>query len=289
MFNPVISEKNKKLINEYRLKLSQFLEMMGRSWRLILGVVLFSIFVSFIVTLILPKKWEASATLQIAKLPSLAGDITSVEDSLQSVENINQLGFKEKILHNLQLPTNQGQDQRSDILLDTLIASPIKNKEWINISVSAYSQKDALKSIQTAIAELQAMHAPMTTPTKNRLSKELQTVNQGLSTTNNNISALNHQMSRGRVYSAATHLLKAKESRKRALQLQQAQLNTHLALIDELATKPINPINNPDKETFPDRIVFLILGALLGLLSGIGIAWWKARKAQRAFQPEKPA
>ena len=278
MFNLALSETNKKLINEYRLKLSQFLEMMRRSWRLILGVVLFSIFAAFVLTLILPKKWEASATLQIAKLPSLAGDITSVEDSLQSVENINQLGFKEKILHNLQLPTNQGQDQRSDILLDTLIASPIKNKEWINISVSAYSQKDALKSIQTAIAELQAMHAPMTTPSINRLNKELQTVNQSLSIVNNNISALNRQMSRGRAYSAATKLLQAKESRRRALELQQAQLNTHLSLIDELSTKPIYPINNPDKPIFPNRIVFLILGALLGLFAGCGIVRWKDKK-----------
>ena len=275
MFNLVISEKNKKLINEYRLKLSNFLEKMGRSWRLILGVILVSIFVSFVVTLILPKKWEASATLQIAKLPSLAGDITSVEDPLQSVKNINQIRFKEKTLNDLQLPTIKGQDQRSDILLDTLIARPIKNKEWINISVSAYSQQEALKSIQTAITELQAMHAPLTTPSKNRLSQELEIVNQSLSTINNNISALNHQMSRGRVYSAATNFLKAQESKKRALQLQQAQLNTHLSLIDELSTKPIHPIINSDKPIFPNHVVFLILGTLLGLLAGCGIASWK--------------
>ena len=278
MFNLVLSETNKKLINEYRLKLSQFLEMMRRSWRLILGVVLFSIFVSFVLTLILPKKWEASATLQIAKLPSLAGDITSVEDHLQSVENINQIGFKEKVLKDLQLPTNKGQDQRSDILLDTLIASPIKNKEWINISVSAYSQQDALKSLQTAIAELQAMHAPMTAPTKNRLNKELQTVNHNLSLTDNDVSALSQQVSRGGVHSGAKYLLGVKSSARRALQLQQDQLNTQLSLIDELSTKPIYPINNPDKQTFPNRIVFLILGALLGLLAGSGIAWWKDKK-----------
>ena len=275
MFNSVISETNKKLINQYRLKLSQFLEMIGRSWRLILGVVLFSIFISFVLTLILPKKWEASATLQIAKLPSEAGDITSVEDHLQSAENINQIGFKEKVLKDLQLPTSKGQDQRSDILLDTLIARPIKKTEHINISVSAYSQQEALKSIQTVITELQAMHAPMTTPSKNRLSQELQSVNQSLSIIDNDISALNHQMSRGRVYSAATNFLKTKVSRKRALQLQQAQLNTRLTLIDELSTKPIYPINNPNQQTFPNRIVFLILGVLLGLLAGCGIAWWK--------------
>lgn len=278
MFNLALSETNKKLINEYRLKHSQFLEMMRRSWRLILGVVLFSMFASFILTLILPKKWEASATLQIAKLPSLAGDISSVEDPLESVKNINQIGFKEKILKDLQLPTNKDQDKRSDILLDTLIASPIKNKEWINLSVSAYSQQDALKSIQTAIAELQAMHAPMTTPSKDRLSKELQAVNRSLAITGNDLSALNRQMSRGGRYSAATNMLKAKVSIQRALQLQQDQLNGRLSLIDDLSTKPIYPISNSDSPIFPNRIVFLILGALLGLLAGCGIAWWNDKK-----------
>lgn len=275
MFHSVISQKNKELINKYRLKLSKILEMMGRSWRLILGVVLFSIFVSFVLTLILPKKWEASATLQIAKLPSEEGEITFVEKPLQSVENINQIGFKEQVLKDLQLPTNKGQDQRSDILLDTLIARPIKKSELINISVSAYSQQDALKSLQTAIAELQAAQAPMILPSKNRLSQQLQTVNKNLSTTNNDISVLNHQMSRGGRYSAATSMLKAKMAIQRSLQLQQDQLNGNLTLIDELSTKPIYPINNPDKQTFPNRVVFLILGALLGLLAGGGIAWWK--------------
>ncbi len=275
MFNLVISEANKKLINEYRLKLSDFLEMMGRSWRLILGVVLFSTFASFVLTLILPKKWEASATLQIAKLPSEDGDITSIENSLQSVENVNQMSFKEKILSDLQLPTNNGQDKRSDILLDTLIARPIKKTELINISVTAYSQQDALKSIQTAIAELQATQASMITPTTNRLIKELQSVHQDISRVDSDISALNYQMSRGG-YSVSGYI-KAKESAKRTLQLQQDQLKGNLTLIDQLATKPIYPIDNSDKPTFPNRMVFLILGALLGLLLGSFIAWWKEK------------
>ena len=273
MFNLTISEANKKLINEYRLKLSNFLGMMGRSWRLILGVVLFSIFVSFAITLILPKKWEASAVLQIAKLPSEEGDITSVEDALHSVEKINQIDFKEKILSDLHLPTIQGQDKRSDILLDTLIARPIKKTELINISVSAYSQQDALKSIQTAITELQATQAPMITPTTNRINKQLQIVDQGISRIDSDISALNHQMSRGG-YSVSGYI-KAKESAKRTVQLQQDQLKGNLTLIDQLATKPIYPISNSDQPIFPNRMVFLILGALLGLLLGCGITWWK--------------
>lgn len=274
MSNLVISEKNKKLINEYRLKLSNFLDMMRRSWRLILGVVLFSLFVSFIVTLILPKKWEASATLQIAKLPDEVGDISAVENSQQSVERINQIGFKEQVLKDLQLPTTQGQDRRSNILLDTLIAQPIKKTELITISVSAYSEQDALKSIQTAIAELQATQAPMILPSKNRLNKELQTVNHNLSITDHDISALNHQMSQGGRYAAAKDFRDVKVSAQRALQLQQSQLNERLSLIEQLSTKPIYPINNSS----PKRIIFFILGAIFGLFVGIGIAWWKDKK-----------
>ncbi|GAC1371759.1 MAG: hypothetical protein NVSMB40_05960 [Aquirhabdus sp.] len=122
------------------------------------------------------------------------------------------------------------------------------------------------------------MHAPMTTPTKNRLTKELQAVNRNLSITGDDLSALNHQLSRGARYSAATNMQDIKVSASRALQLQQDQLNTQLKLIDDLSTKPIHPISNSNSPIFPNRIVFLILGALLGLLAGIGIAWWKEKK-----------
>lgn len=287
MFNLVIPERITKRANQHLLKLSEISEMIRRSWRLILGVVLFFIFVSFVVTLILPKKWETSATLQIAKLPSVAGDISSIEAPQQSVDRINNIEFKEKILADLQLPTTKGQDQRSDILLDTLIARPIENTEHIYISVSAYSAQDALKSLQTAIAELQAAHAPMTLPTKDHLNKELQTINHNLAITDNDISALGHQTSRGGVYSAAKNLQETKVSARRALQLQQDQLNNRLSLIDELSTKPIDSIHHSDKPTFPNRSVFLILAALLGLLSGIGIAWWKDKKIGVVVEDEK--
>lgn len=288
MSNPVTPQSDSISANQHLLKLTEILKIMQRFWRLILGVVLFSVFVSLVVTLILPKKFEASATLQIAKLPSLTtGELTSIENLLQSVERVKLIGFKEQVLKNLQLPTNTGQDRRSDILIDSLSARPIKNTEFITVTVSAYSEQDAIKSMGIAIAELQATHAAMTLPTKNRLTKELKTVNENLSIAEHDLADLTRQMANAGVYSArsefspsivAINLLEAKEATKRVLQLQQAQLNNRVSLIDELSTKPINSIISSDKPISPKRSVFLVLGALLGLLSGIGIALWKHKK-----------
>lgn len=281
MSNPVISQTNTIPANESLLNLSEILKIMRLSWRLISGVVIFSLLISLALAYILPKKWEASATLRIAKTPSETGELKPIEDPLQTVERLKLLGFKQKILESLHLPTKKGKDSRSDLLLGSLRASSIKNTEFITISVSAYSEQDAIKSIQTVIGEIQATHASMTLSMKNRVRKELQDVNEDLSATDSEISTLNNQMSSAGMYKTASEfspsivaisLLTAKESTRRALQLQQIQLNDRLSSLDEQSTKLINTIDSSDRPIFPKRSVFLILGGLLGLLFGLGIA-----------------
>jgi len=287
MSNPVTSQIPLTSANEYQLNLSEFMKIMRKSWRLILGVVIFSLLISFLLALFLPKKWEASATLQIAKIPSETGAMKTIEDPLQTIERLKLIGFKEKILENLHLPTKKGKDNRSNILIDSLKAYPIKNSEFITISVLAYSEQDAIKSIQTAIAELQATHTSMALPIKNRISKELQIANDNLSTTDSDISKLNNQMSNAGIYKTASefsasiiasNLLAAKETTRSGLQLQLIQLNDRLSSLDEQSTKVINTIDSSDQPTFPKRSVMLILGSLLGLLLGLGIALWKNKK-----------
>ncbi len=287
MSNPVTSQATLTSAIEYQLNLSEFLKIMRQSWRLILGVVIFSLLISFVLALVLPKKWEASATLQIAKIPSETGEMKTIEDPLQTVERLKLIGFKEKVLENLQLPTKKGHDKRSNILIDSLKAISIKNSEFITISVFAYSEQDAIKSIQTATAELQATHTSMTRPIKNRISNELKIVNDSLSITDTDISKLNNQMSNAGMYKTASefapsiiasNLLAAKETTRRALQLQLIQLNDRLSSIDEQSTKLINTIDSSDQPTFPKRSIFLILAGLLGLVLGVGIALWKNQK-----------
>ena len=284
---PLISQTTLTSVNEYQLNLSELLKIMQKSWFTIFCSMMVCSLIALALAYFTPKKWEASATLRIAQIPSESGELKSIEDPLQTVERLKLIGFKEKVLEKLHLPKKKGQDNRSDLLLGSLRASSIKNTEFITVSVQAFSEQSAIKSIQTAITELQATHASMTLSTKNRISKELQAVNSNLSMTDIDISKLNNQMSTAGVYKAASefspsivasNLLATKESTRRALQLQQIQLNDRLSLLDEQSTQLMNTIDSSDRPIYPKSIFFLILGALLGLLSGIGIALWKNKK-----------
>lgn len=284
---PIPTPPTKILVDDFHFKLPEIWQIIQKSWFTIFCSMMVCSLVALALTYFVSKKWEASATLRIAQISSETGELKSIEDPLQTVERLKLNGFKEKVLESLHLPTKKGQDNRSDLLLGSLKASSIKNTEFITVSAQAYSEQDAIKSIQTAITELQATHASMTRPIKNRISKELQAVNSNLSMTDIDISKLNNQMSTAGVYKAASEfspsivastLLAAKESTRRTLQLQQIQLNDRLSLLDEQSTQLMNTIESSDRPIFPKLSGFLILGALLGLLSGIGIALWKNKK-----------
>lgn len=267
--------------NEYILNISEIWRIVRLSWKLILGIVSIFLLVALVLTFILPKKWEASAALRIARVPSESGDFKLIEDPLQTVERMKLIGFKEKILSNMQLPTEKDVDNRTDLILSSLKTSAVKNTEFINISVRGYSKKDAITTIQVAITELQNVHAQMTLPTRSRINNELQVTTKNLSRTVEELSVLKGEMVNAGTYKATTDfspriiaikLLTDTDETRRNLELQQIQLKNLLASLDEQSTALVSGINTPKRAIFPKRSVFLVLGVLLGLLTGIGVA-----------------
>jgi LPS O-antigen subunit length determinant protein (WzzB/FepE family) len=287
MSNPLIPQSNALSKDTQLLNLSEIKEFIRSSWHIVFGVVVISLLISLVLAFVLQKKWEVSATLIIARIPMETGELKTIEDPLQTVERIKLIGFKQKLLSDLGLPTRKGLDKRSDILLSTMTADPIKNTEFINISVRAYSKQDAIKSIQVAVTELKAEHVLLALPIKTRIDSELEATNENLSIIVSEISQLNKQMSDAGTYRAASEfspsiiaidLLAAKEAAKSTLQLRKIQLNYRLTSLDKQSTRLINKINIPDKQIFPKLSVFLILGGLFGLLLGFGIALLRFKK-----------
>ena len=273
--------------DEYILDASELLQIVRLSWKLILGVILIFLSLALVLALILPKKWEASATLRIAQVPIESGELKAIEDPLQTIERIKLIGFKEDILRNMQLPTEKGVDSRTDLILSSLKTSAVKNTEFINISVRGYSKKDAMTTIQVTTTELKNTHAQMTLPIRNHISNELQATNKNLATTISELEVLKNQMANAGTYKSASEfspriiaigLLTSTEATRRALELQQILLKDRLSALDEQSTEIVSTINIPKKQVFPKLSGFLILGALLGLLSGIGIALWRNKK-----------
>lgn len=273
--------------NESTLNLFEIWKIVQQSWKQVIGITLICLLISIVLALILPKKWEASATLRIAQVPSLSGEWKVIEDPLQTIERLKLIGFKEKILSDMQLPTEKGVDNRTDIILNSLKSNAVKNTEFINISVRGYSKKDAMTTLQVTTSELQSIHTQMTLPIKERIKNELQSTNENLSTAVQELTLLKSQITNAGTYKAASEfspriialkLLTDTDQTRRTLELQQIQLKSSLLSLDNQSTALVSTINIPKKAIFPKLSSFLILGTLVGLLLGIGIVLWKNKK-----------
>ena len=287
-----ISEaRNTMLTNNIReldlLNLSDIWLAMCHSWRLIFGVTLLFALSTFLLTLVLSKQWEATAMLRIGHIPSSTGELKLIEDPLQTVERIKLIGFKEKVLTDLHLPTDKGSDDRTDLLLKSLQGNVISNTEFINLSIRGYSAIEAKNSLKAIVKEIKATHTSIIQPAKSRAIKESQLITERLTATSLVLASLKKNMLAAGTYNAssafapsviAINLLTSQESDVRTLQNQQIQYDTQIAAFDEQATSLVNTIYVSKKPAFPKQNIFLIVGTLLGLLVGTWIAILKYKK-----------
>ncbi len=257
------------------------------SWRFILSLSLLFALGGFILALLMPKQWEATATLHIGRIPANLGvESKLIEDPLQTVERIKSLGFQQKVLTDLGLPIEKGEDQRSDILLGSLKGISIQNTEFLNLSVRGYSKNDAINSLKIVTKEIQAIHLVITQPFRNYTQKESLIIAKNLNDTSLEVVGLKSKMSNINKPNAsfapsivAINLLAAKEGERNSLQNQLIQKNAQLTAFDEQATTLVNKIYVSSKPVFPKRSTFIVIGALLGLLSGAWLALFRYKKA----------
>ncbi|GAC1369658.1 MAG: hypothetical protein NVS3B3_01460 [Aquirhabdus sp.] len=291
MSNPLTEKQNKIQANEvnheYLFTLTDIWQTLKNSWHLIAGIMALFILIAFILTLIIPKQWEAKATLRIGHLRSDTGEMKLIEDPLQTVERTKLAGFKEKILIDMHLPTEKGTDDRTDLLLSSLKGSDIKNTDFINLSARGYSSNDAINILKICIQELKKTHELIVQPIKNRIIKESQATDENLTTASQELIRLNQHMSAAGTYTAnsafapsivAINLLANKVAEVQKLKAEQIKYSAILSSFDEQSTSIINTIDISKKPVFPKRSIFLTLGCLLGLLVGIGVALIKNKK-----------
>ncbi len=263
------------------LDLSDLWQIVRHSWRLIACFVLLFTTIALFFALTTAKQWEATATIRIGHIPADASEYKLVENPLQTLERIKLIGFKQKVLISLNLPTVRGLDKRSDLISSSLKGTAIQSTDFINLSIHGYSQTDALHALQSAVNEIKTAHATISNPQKNNVTNELKLTNENLSSLATDVSNLKIQIDALGIYKAgsafapsivATNLLIEKEKSKQLLQTQQIKYSARLAAFDEQATALVSPIYISQYPVSPNKKLFLLFGLLSGLLVGILIA-----------------
>jgi uncharacterized protein involved in exopolysaccharide biosynthesis len=283
--NPISTEYNV-------LDLSDIWQALRHSWILIISATLLSTLIALILALTLSKQWNATATLRIGHIPPDTSEfklITSepkvIEAPLQTIERLKLMGFKQKVLIDLGLPTEEGVDRRTDLFVNSLKGNAIQNTDFISLSIRGYTANEARNSLKAVVKEIQAAHILITMPLKNRTFKESLVTTTALANTTREIAELKSQMTQiNKSNSAfapsivAINLLTAKETEEQSLQSQHIQDSARLDAFDEQATTLVNTIDVSTKPVFPKRSIFLAIGALLGLLVGTWLAILKYKK-----------
>jgi len=270
------------------LDLSDIWRAIVNSWKLITSVTLLFALIGLGLASILPNEWEAKATLRIGHILSNAGDDSKlIEDPLQTVERIKLLGFKQKILANLDLPLELGINKRSDLFISSLKANSISNTDFINLSVHGYNAIDAADNINTTVKEIRKIHLMMEQSLRDKLQSELKANTENLAAASIELANLKNKIATVNAHRSSSdfapsiviiNMLASKEADVRSLKDQQIQYLSRLSILDEQATSLVDTIHVSKRPIFPNRNIFLAVATLFGFLLGTGVSIWKYKK-----------
>ncbi len=257
----------------------------ARFW--IISIIALSMLIALIYAFALPKRWEATATLQVGRISTSItsiGDSKLIEDPTQAVERIKLREFKEKVLTAMHLHTEESSDDRTDLLLATLKGNAIKGTDFITITARGYSIKDAADALVATCNEMKLEHQQITKPILIRLTQERLEIINKLVSVKSELKDIQAQMSAEGIYKpntafspaiVAINISSAKESEIRYLNTQIIQYNALLASFDELSTRFVNKIYVSNHPVFPRKSIFLMLGLCFGLLLSSGLVLFR--------------
>ena len=277
--------------DEYLIDLSKLWQTIRQSWRLIAGLTFVGAAIALVVALMLPKEWEASATLQIGQMRQINGEWKTIEGPQQSVERLKLREFKGNVLASLGLPQDENEDDRSEIYFKSVKGVTVKGTDFISLSTRGFSTQEATASLDATMSQLMAKHVSIAEPMKQRLTAEMTETHAKLVASEEALKQLNAQLLASGTYKAsaefapsivAFQLLASKTAEVQMLKSKKIELTAVLATLNEQMTKPVNKIQVSTSPVFPKNNVFLVLGLFLGLMAGVALALVRAARKEGA-------
>ncbi|KWR83194.1 MULTISPECIES: hypothetical protein [Cupriavidus] len=243
-----------------------------------------------------PPRWTARITVQVGQISSPEGGaVTSrlVENQLTAVDRYNLPSSRLKVLNELGLQA--GSDSKeSRLIFESLLGSPGKGPNLINLQVSAYSREQAVAAMSSSVKLLAAEHQKLLAPSISRMSGDLANLTDKLKAAERDYAnsyawlVANAKQKNDPINSVRdvqlTNLTmladrQSVELRHRIMQFQEA-----LDPTSSYPTRPMGEIFAPDRPSTPGWAVFVAAGAVFGL--ALGTLLVVQRLASRARKPD---
>lgn len=275
--------------DEYLIDFSKLLNEIRRSWRFLFAIIASSAICALLLTFAIPKRWEASATIQIGKIPSSnpSDQSLSIEEPSQTVERIKLREFRENVLTKMGLPLDPDEDKRTELLLNSLKGLAVKGTDFVNVSAEGYNTDEASTTLKLVNEEIQTEHKLLAQSVKTRLTNDLAVTKERILATTNEVSTIKNQLTVSGAYNGksafepsivAINLLSAKEGDLEKLKTQENMLSMQINDFETKSTKVINKIQVSKRAVYPKRSIFIGIGAFLGGLLGMMILLFRLPK-----------
>jgi len=228
-----------------------------------------------LISLAVPKQWEAKSTLQIGQITYYGQNITTValEDPTRAIERLRLPSTSYTTLRALDLPTDSSQSSDSALIVKSASVKQVRNTNFLELSVRGYTAEDARRFLASYQNALIQAHQNLLSPSIARFSEELAQVDRSLPVAvaqKAKLQSLTDEKIRsgapgqivdnviiGERLAATDKEIRELSEKKQVLTEQlnpERSYNTRLLGTIEISRQPI----------FPSRTLFAIGGAVLG-------------------------
>ncbi|PFH10894.1 subunit length determinant protein [Collimonas sp. PA-H2] len=261
------------------IELSAIWTSIKRRWVLLLVCIVVAIAAACGLWSITPPQWKASATLQIGQLP--VNPTTLIESTAQAAERFNQRQLQDQALVSAGLPLDESTDSRTRLLRKTLKATPGKNTNFVDVTVTAFSQENAKNYLNAAILALIKMHddrlAPLIKNLDDRLAVNSRQMTEAEAEKVRVEATLKSASASGNGIKfepsvLASNIASKQDELIRGLTVERAALVDLHTKTNTFPTMVVDAIYAPAGPASPKLSIFLVIGLILGALIGVVLA-----------------
>ncbi|MGS0740708.1 Wzz/FepE/Etk N-terminal domain-containing protein [Glaciimonas sp. GG7] len=276
--------------NTGAIDLIQLWSTIKQQWVIVSTCIVLGCAAAVALWLTLPPKWQATAILQIGQMPlsmssKEAPQTVLVEPPAQAVERLNHREQEDKALAALGLPIDNEVDKGTALFRKSLKGTVVRNTNFIEISVAAYSIEDGKKYLNAAIQSLIEVHNQRMAPVLDNVNAQVKEntaqmaeAQSQLANLQKIVPAMPKSDSQFAPRVIAADLLAKQNEQIQHLTKERNALSDILLPSNTYPTSVIDAVFVPERPYFPKLSLILPIGLFLGTAIGIALALMRKRR-----------
>lgn len=269
-----LSEQMQHVTANDEINLSDILLLLKRYKWLLIGAPVVAAVVAGAIVMQMPHLWEATALAQIGQI----GQVGPIEPTPQAVGRVMNPSFMFTVFARLGVKPDESLPELK-LYRETFKAKQLPNTDLLELRLRAPSIDEAKKQITTTVNQLRDVHNAMLEPSINHMRLDLAAVEKGIQDGRNAINELQQRIlsSKSGSDSAGTvlyfMLYQQRVTEVRELERKKLSVEEQLNPARTYPTALVGDIYVNNQPVAPKRKLIVSLAALMGLLSGVFVAY----------------